>query len=312
MHVTGLQWQIAGERISNLAMLAAMFTTFFFVRRRAGEAAARWTVAILALMPLSLFTASAYAEALYLLASAMVLYAYDRERRWTAGFGIVATATKQEGALLALALIVDGIRRRRAGVVAAGFVSIFGFAAFAFYCWHRFGNPFVFATAEHAWRGSFGFDWAAWSSILQGGFAGWKALAQAAALVAIAVVVLRSPRLDAFSTVCGCVAIALEVWCWGREVTTVLLVGCGGIAVFAYRRQIGAMAALYAAFSLTLFLLGGTPFSVDRYAYTVIPVDFALALIARRYPALGYPALVAMSAGLAHDAALYAQNLWVA
>jgi hypothetical protein len=263
-------------------------------------------------MPLALFTVAAYSEGVYLCFSALALYDFECGRTLRAGLAsALAAVTRPIGAALAVSLLLEGIRGRRARVVAAGFIASTGILAFAFYCWRAFGDPLAFATAQHAWRSSFGFDWAAWWAILQMSFTGWKLAASIVAAAAI-VAVVRRDNLDALSLLLGCAAVGLESWVWSYNACTILLLAIGLVATIAFRERLGRLPVLYAIVACLVLLASGTPFSVDRNAYAIVPLDIAIALVAQRYPALGYPALAAMAVGLAVDAAAFARWQWVA
>ena len=308
----GIIWPASGLLISNFAMLAALFVAFKLIQQWGTNEDARWSVAILALMPLALFTSSAYAEPLFILLSACTLLLYTQARYGECTLaGALTSATRQFGALLAIAMIFDGLRQRRLTGAAAGAASLLGCAAFAFYCWSKFGDPFAFASAQHAWRGGFGFVAAPWLAIIQRGIAGWRPLCHLGAAALIAIVVIRR-RMDLISVACGATVIAVETWIWWYDTPTILLIGIGGLATLVFSRRIGATAVTYAVLAIAALFVSGVPFSVDRATYTLIPVIAALGMLARRYPALGYPALVAMACALAVDAHTFALNQWVA
>ena len=308
----GVPFAAAGALVANACMLGALAAIFAFVRLRIDAAAARWTVALVALMPLSLFTVAAYSESTYLLLSALALLCCERERfAWAGAWGALATAARPTGIALACAFVVTGLRERRFGVALAGAASFVGIAAFAAYCWRAFGDPLAFVHAQRAWRGTLGVDWAAWWAIAQQAFASAKIVGHAVAAFAVAFVVRRD-RSDVPAFAAGTIAVALEAWLWGSNALVALVLGVGIYAVVRFRTKLGAAQLSYAAFALLLFVASGTPFSVDRNAYAILPFDVALALLARRYPALGIPALAAMACGLAVDAAAFARWQWVA
>lgn len=308
----GVPFALAGALVANAAMLGALAATYAFVRARVDAVAARWSVAMLALTPLALFTVAVYSESTYLLASALALLAYERERfPAAAAFGALASATRATGMALAAGMLAAGIRDRRPAAILAGALSLAGVAAFALYCAHAFGDPLAFVHAQHAWRGSFGIDWAAWWAIVQQSCAGWKLAGNLVAALA-AYAVMRRDRNDAASFAAGALAVGLFAWLWNANALVVVLLAGGLVATIRFRGALGTPAVAYAGFAAIMLLASGTPFSVDRNAYAVLPFVIALALTARRYPALGIPAIVAMTYGLAVDAAAFARWQWVA
>jgi Gpi18-like mannosyltransferase len=78
--------------------LAALYFLYFWVKKQAGESAARWPTAVIAWCPLSLFAGVIYTEGLYLLLSTAALAAFDKQQYgWTAFWGAIATATRPTG-----------------------------------------------------------------------------------------------------------------------------------------------------------------------------------------------------------------------
>jgi hypothetical protein len=310
---SGLSYVTAAGFINNLAMLVALAATFSFVELRAGAVSARWAVAVLALMPLSLFTIVGYSEGLYLCVSVLALLAHERVRDVATGlWGALATATRPTGIALAAALVFSGLRERRLATVVAGAASFLGVAAFAFFCWRAFGDPLAFIHSQQAWRGTFGVDWHSWWLIASTGIGGGRKLLAHVVAIAALVALVKRDRLDWISLVLGGCFVAIESWAWSNNTGIVVLFCAGTIAAIVYRERLGTAAFYYALLVFAMLLFGGTPFSADRNAYATVPFDIGLAFVAQRYPALGYPALAMMTYGLAVDAAAFARWEWVA
>ena len=308
----GAPFAIAAVVVNNVAMLVALLVVFAYTELRADVATARWACALLCFLPLSLFTVAAYSEGTYLCVSACALLAFERARYAPASmWGALATAARPTGVALAAAFFLEGVRRRRMSAVAAGCVSLLGIIAFALFCARTFGDPFAFARAQQAWRGVLGIDWKAWYAIVQMGFTGRTFVAHAIAIGAI-VVLVRRDRLEWVSLLLGALAVGLEAWAWRYNATIVGMLGVGAFALVRFRKRIGATGVVYALCAILLLIISGTPFSVDRNAYAILPIDIALACLARCYPALGYPAVLAMAFGLVYDAAAFARFVWVA
>lgn len=308
----GIPALVAAVAVNNIAMLLALLLVFAYVEGRVGRVAARWTCAVVALYPMALFTTVAYSEGLFLLATALALVAYDRGRWATCGVaGLVATAVRPTGVALAAAFALVGIAIRRIGPLAAGIVACAGIGAFALYCFLRFGDPLAFVHVQHAWRGNLGFSVAPWYAILQMGFAQSKMFGHAIALIAL-VSALRLKRVDAVTLSLGAVFACTEAQLWSYNASAATLLVFGGAGVFVFRKKLGATAVLYAVFAVAMLVAGGTPFSIDRNAYAVLPFAIAVGLLAQKFPAIGYPSLAVMAWGLAFDAAQFARGIFVA
>jgi hypothetical protein len=269
----GVTWPLAGAVVNAAAFLAAALAVFALVRLQFDETAARWSAALLCLLPESLFCTVAYSEALFLLCSAVALLLYKRGAYVAAGIAAAAaSATRPLGIALACALVLAAVvERKGARAVSACAIAFAGIAAFAAFCYFRFGDALAFVHAQTAWRHGAGFDWAGWLGIARGAAGGRAGDWFAIGLVALAV-----------------------------------------LCITVYRTRVGAAGSAYVAIALLTLLAAGTPFSLDRNLYGVLPVIIAGALLFRRVPLLGYGVAIASLAVLAMDAAAFARFAWVA
>lgn len=100
-----------------------------------------------------------YPTALFLAAAIGAFVLLDHGRPWLSGLtGAVATAAGPIGLALVVGLAVRAVERRQkegdirlarrdAGVL----VSVLGLLGFCVYLWWRFGDPWIFASAQRAW-----------------------------------------------------------------------------------------------------------------------------------------------------------------
>jgi Gpi18-like mannosyltransferase len=310
----GLPWPVVGTIVNNVAFFAAFFVVFDYVLRRSGVIAARWSVATLAFLPLSLFGSVAYSEGIYILCSALTLRAFDRKAYASAGiFGLLSSAARPFGVALAAGLLVAAVVEKRGmRAVAAAIAAFLGIAAYALYCAVHFGDALAFVHTQAAWRAGAGFDWRAWSVIARFGFEGRKVVAQLAALVLVVIWWRRRRVLDAMSIALAAAVVAIEAWAWSYDATIVLLIGAGGLAALLFRDRIGIAALAYVVFAFAMVAFGGTPFSVDRNAFALVPIIMSLGLAWERLPSLGLAVLAGGVYGLATDAAAFAAWKWVA
>lgn len=115
-YATGMDPQVAGGLISNVAALGAFGLFRVLVEREFGRAAAQRATLYLVMFPLAFFFATAYTESLFLLFSVGAFLALRRGRWLAAGVLIVlATLTRQTGILLLLPLLAEVILRMRVG-----------------------------------------------------------------------------------------------------------------------------------------------------------------------------------------------------
>lgn len=164
----GIGWPGAGLVVNNACFLGALYLSFAYAARRFGRAAGYWCIVVLCALPQALFTVTTYSEGLFLFASALALWSFDRDDRLTGALSLASsTAAKSVGIALTFALIVSSIVRRRWDRLVAALCGLAGVGAFAVYCALRFRDPFAFVHAQHGWRANLGMDWAAWLAIVQ-------------------------------------------------------------------------------------------------------------------------------------------------
>ncbi|MGI9023539.1 MAG: mannosyltransferase family protein [Acidimicrobiales bacterium] len=148
---------------------AALLLARWFRERLSPEAA--WTALLLFLLyPYAFYLfGPVYADATFLVAVVGSFMALERGHPWLAGLiGVAATAARPLGAVLVVGLVVRTLERR--GVVDGGadagwrrrlgrlrpadggvLLAAAGVGGYAFYLWHRFGDPLAFLTVQEAW-----------------------------------------------------------------------------------------------------------------------------------------------------------------
>jgi Gpi18-like mannosyltransferase len=149
----GVPFEVAGTLVNNLALLGAMLLLYRWVQDRYGIAAARWSTAVLAWCPFSLYGTVTYTEGLFLLLTTASLRTFDnRQHAMAALFGALATATRPTGAALVPAFLIVAWRERRPAVAyAAALAAGGGLFLFSVYCAIRFGDPLAFVQVQRAW-----------------------------------------------------------------------------------------------------------------------------------------------------------------
>ena len=87
----------------------------------------------------------------------------------------------------------------------------------------------------------------------------------------------------------------------------------GGLGLFWYSRaKIPLVTVVYGFFSYALILNTGLTASVERYAYGIVSLSFALGLLLKDYRAWGFAIAGFFAVLLASLAVLFAHNQWVA
>lgn len=152
---------VAGLAVSWLSFIAACVMLYRLVSRRLGEPTALLTVLLLSVFPFSCFFGTAYSESLYLLGVVLAFLGIEQRRWWLAAVcAALAAATRAVGVVVILTVAVayglDWLRTRRWprwDVLWSGVMPL-GFAAYAAYCWLRFGDPTVYVKASSlGWGG---------------------------------------------------------------------------------------------------------------------------------------------------------------
>jgi hypothetical protein len=273
----GIPWPVAGALLNNVCFLAALFVVYALASARFDVRTARFTVAFMCALPLSLFGTVAYSEGSFMLTSALALYAFEKEKMLAAGlFGALATAARPTGVALALGLVAGAIRRGRLASIAFASLSFLGVAGFALYCYVKFGNALAFADAQNVWRHGAGIDVSAWKTILFEMFYMWHG----------------------------------DVWLQNWQLLLLVLVGF--LVVIAHARRLGDAMTAYAVLALAMMVAAGVPISLDRNAYAVVPIAIAFGATWRRLPWLGAIVIALGLVMLAIDAARFAEFKWVA
>lgn len=154
LHAVGVPWHAAAWAISWSSGIAALFVVAALMRSWYEDKVAVRTAQALALFPGSAVFVFAYAEALFVLLSALSLLAVTRRRWALAGLAACgAGLVRSQGAFLALVLAVVALvelrRHRDVKALLAPLLAPWGLIAFQLYGWHVTGRPDAFYAAQH-------------------------------------------------------------------------------------------------------------------------------------------------------------------
>ena len=279
----GISFPVAGTIVNNLAFLGALLALYNWVKERQGISAARWATAVLAWCPFSLYGTTTYTEGLFLLLSILSLQAFDRRQHVKAGiFGALTTATRITGIALVPAFLLVAWRERRSAIAyAAAIATTSGLLLFILYCAIDFGEPLAFLRAQRGWHGylaNTGGSWSPWPKLFA------------------RVLTLRRGLTVAFF-----------------DATRILMFFGGGYILWLTRSKLPRVAFIYGLCSLALlFSSGAVVVSVNRYAYAIVSLSFALGLLLARRPRIGYATMGLFSVICIYLSLRFSWGLWVA
>ncbi len=323
----GLPFQMAASLINNAAFLGALIVLYYWVKESHGSSAARWCTAALAWCPYSLYGSVIYTEGLFLLFSTAALRAFEKKQHlWAAIWGILSTATRITGVMLIPAFLFVAWKQRRGVKAYLSSLAVgIGAILFSLYCLIKFGDALAFVHVQKGWRDSTGFAWQGWwnmltqivlgSPLLFGliiviGFLLWRFRQQ--------LVDLKLRGLFYFSWLLLWLGIGEPLWAtagnpFGKIPLVKIVIIFGGLYLLWHSRaKIPLTAAVYGFFSYALILNTGLTASVERYAYGIVSLSFALGLFLNRDRNWGYAILGFFAVILASLAVQFAQNQWVA
>lgn len=149
----GMPLEISGVLLNSLAFLGALVLVYFWVEEQYDTGAAKWTTAVLAWCPFSLFCTVIYTEGLFLLLTTAALRFFERGEYIRAAIcGALTTATRGPGVALIPAFLLVAWREKRPPMAyIAGFASALGLLCFSLYCALRFGDALAFVHVQKAW-----------------------------------------------------------------------------------------------------------------------------------------------------------------
>ncbi|MEA5503511.1 mannosyltransferase family protein [Halotia wernerae UHCC 0503] len=323
----GLSFEVAGTLLNNLAFLAALIVLYFWVEERNGKSAARWTTAILAWCPYSIYGTVIYTEGLFLLCSTAALRAFDKQQyTWVAFWGALSTATRSPGLALIPAFLFASWQQRR-GVKAyiASLAVGLGVFLYSLYCQIQFGDALAFVHVQKGWRTSAGFAWQGWLMMLREITLGkaywqfssiqdlWYPLLFVMIIVTGFLLWHFRQQLGSTKVRYGFYLLWLLMWFLAEDELIKFVLIFGGLFLLWFSRaKIPLAAVVYGFFSYALILNTGITASVERYAYGIVSLSFAFGLLLARYPRWGYAVMIFFAILLANLSVQFSQNQWIA
>ncbi|WGV24551.1 mannosyltransferase family protein [Halotia branconii] len=323
----GLSFEMAGTLLNNLAFLAALIVLYVWVEERNGKSAARWTTAVLAWCPYSIYSTVIYTEGLFLLCSTAALRAFDKQQyTWVAFWGALSTATRSPGLALIPAFLFASWQQRR-GIKAyiASLAVGLGVFLYSLYCQIQFGDALAFVHVQKGWRTSAGFAWQGWLMMLRKITLGnaywqftniqdlWYPLLLMMIIVSGFLLWRFRQQLGYIKVRYGFYLLWFFMWFLAEdELVRFVLIFGGLLLLWFSRAKIPLAAVVYGFFSYALILNTGLTASVERYAYGIVSLSFAFGLLLARYPRWGYAVIIFFAIFLANLSVQFAQNQWIA
>jgi len=321
----GLPFKVAATLLNNFAFLGALIVLYDWVKENYGTNAARWSTVVLAWCPYSLYGSVIYTEGLFLLFSTAALRAFDKKQHISAAiWGILSTATRITGVMLIPAFLFVAWKQHR-GIKAylASFAVGSSTLLYSLYCLIKFNDPLAFVHVQKGWRDSTGFAAEGWWNMLMqiftspifgliliSGFLLWRFRQQ------LTNIKLRG--ILYFLWLLLWLGIGEPLWStdgnpFGKIPLVKITIVFGGLYLLWYSRtKIPLVATVYGFFSYVLILNTGLTASVERYAYGIVSLSFALGLVLKQHRAWGFAIAVFFGVLLASLAVDFAQNQWVA
>jgi hypothetical protein len=203
---------VAMNLVLAAAQLGAVLALFAAARQCASHRTATVTVGLFLLFPASVHLWFFYTEGLFVALTAACLCAAERGRmRLAALLGVAVSMTRSMGVLVAVALAVSVVQRRRRldREVAWAAVPTVGLAVVCLAQWAAVGDPFAFMESSKAWGTRT--QWPVvtiWERLEITARVGWSLntaldVAVLAVWIALAALALRSPMPWSY-----------KVWCW--------------------------------------------------------------------------------------------------
>ncbi|MFP5273396.1 mannosyltransferase family protein [Coleofasciculus sp.] len=340
----GLPFNVAGTVVNNLAFWGALILLCGWVQESHGQNVARWTTAVLAWCPFSLFGTVIYTEGLFLLWSTAALRAFDRKHYgWSALWGALASATRLPGIALSPAFLLVAWREKRSAFAyLPSLATAGGMGLYSLYCGIRFGDMLAFLRVQQAWQPEQAFYGQGWLKMLvqiSAGTANWnRGWIQDPwhpllfiTICALGYLLWRSQsdltrrgtlqpprkrsRLQRLCVEQGYGFYSLFILLWllaGDPLINMIMVWGGGYLLVRERTKLRPVAVTYGFCSLAVILSPGRTISAERHAYGIVSISIALGLLLARYPRWGWATLLFFTLVLVSFAVRFAQHLWVA
>ena len=319
----GLPVEVGGTLVNNLAFLGGLIVLYAWVEERHGMSAARWSTAILAWCPFSLFGTVIYTEGLFLLCTTAALRAFDQQQYvWASIWGAMASATRLPGLALVPAFLLVAWREKRSAIAYIASLAVSSsLLLYSFYCWLKFQEPLAFLIVQKAWHPPGEFYGQGWLKMLMQitlGVENWEHSKFIPSHFLVFLIICacsfwlwQARQKFGINTGYGFSGLILILWLLaGAPFINVVMVFGSAFLLWYLRNRLPLVAVTYGLFSFGLILSSGRTASAERYAYGIVSVAIALGLLIAPYPRWGYITLSFFAILLTSLSIRFAQHLW--
>jgi Gpi18-like mannosyltransferase len=284
----GIPFDIAGTIVSNMCFLTALLIFYSWIKKIYDHSIARWTIAVMAWFPMSLFCSVTYTESCFLLLTISTLVFFENRQYVGASFlGMLATATRPTGLVLIPALLLFAwVERRPLIAYLSAIMMAGGLIAFSMFCWYKFNQPFAFILAQGGWPQP------SWFDLLKNIVDPVLELKLPIYLYILIAVIIMINFILLFcypawgSLMAGIILLPLIAYH-----TIILQVLTPIIAVWLiwhFRQKFSPILLIYGCCFLVFLFLTGTKMSIHRHLYTIAPMSLALGILFSTRPRTGY------------------------
>jgi Gpi18-like mannosyltransferase len=283
----GVPFDIAGTLISNLFFLGALVVLYLWIDRMYGRSIARWSTAVMAWFPMSLFCSTTYTESCFLFLTIATLMLFENRQYMAASLlGILATSARPPGVVLIPTLLLfSWVQRRSLIAYLSAIMMAGGLIVFSAFCWYKFDQPFASIFAQAGWQQP------SWLDILKDiinlvleiGLPTY--LHGVMIFIIIANLILLFLRPAWGSIMAG--IILLPVLAYHIIFLQILMPMMAIWLMWYFRQKLSPILLIYGCCFLTFLLLTGTKMSIHRHLYTIAPLSVALGLLFSAYPRAG-------------------------
>jgi Gpi18-like mannosyltransferase len=305
----GIPFDIAAILLSNTAFLVALLVFYKWIDRQYNQAVAKWSTAVMAWFPLSLFCSLAYTESFFLLFTIVTLSNFENKQyTWATIFGILATATRSPGlVLIPTFLMISWLERRPLIAYLSALAMGGGIIAFSLFCWIRFDQPLAFVLAQSGWPQPSWLEFC--RDILLPLFR--NDISIYFYVVTVALTAITSTLIFRYSRQ-GYVALGVPVLTGIPSLLPIIMSLTSVWLIWCCRRRLKYIPLVYGYCSLAFLFLSGTKMSIHRYIYAIAPMSLALGILLDDHPRSGYVVMGSFGCLLLYYSVRFAWWDWVA
>jgi Gpi18-like mannosyltransferase len=284
----GIPFDIAGTLISNMCFLSALCILYLWINKTYSRSVARWTTAVMAWFPMSLFCSVTYTESCFLLLTIATLMCFENRQYVRASFlGMLATSTRPPGLVLIPTLLLFAwVQRRPLIAYLSAIMMAGGLIVFSAFCWYKFDQPFAFVLAQAGWKQPSWFD--ILNDIMVNLILEMRLpiyLYITMIIIVITNLILLFLRPTSGSLMAG--IILLPILAYHTIFLQILTPMMAIWLMWYFRKKLSPILLIYGCCFLIFLFLTGTKMSIHRHLYTIAPMSLALGILFSTHPRAG-------------------------